>query len=202
MDDNKLLDGIIEQAQIDAAAIIEKAEHSVLEKSKTSDSSLSRIRQETDKKIAEKIEEIENQMESAINSEKRRQRLKEREILNTDVKALFMDKIKKMIGSAEYEEFLAKAIAEGAIAVNDDEAIVSCSFKEELNESILDRASEIITQHTGKKIKLTLSEKPPHTHQGIIVESVNGRIAYNNQIVSRLRRFDEDIKGVISKWMR
>ena len=201
MDDNKLLQSIIEQAEKDAERVLERAEQTIKEKESAFNSSLGRIQQETDRKIAERLQELKKRSDSAVMSEKRRQRLRKREFINAEIRRLFMEKIKKMIGTPEYDLFLAKLIAEGALAVNDDIAVVKCSFTERITDSILSRASEIIRQYTGKEIKLVLSESHPLTGQGITVESENGRIAYNNQIETRLRRFDEDIKGVISKWI-
>ncbi len=201
MDDNKLLQSIIEQSKKDAEKILEKAEQTAEERRSSFSSNLTRIQNETDSKIADRLEELKKRSDSAVISEIRRQRLKKREFVNAEIRQIFLKKIQEMIGTPEYDLFLAKLIAEGALAVDDDIAVVNCSFREKITDSILSNASEIIKKNTGKEIELILAKSPPLTGQGIVVESENGRIAYNNQIETRLRRFDEDIKGVISKWI-
>ncbi len=201
MDENKLLDGIIKQAEKDSIEIIRKAEDSAAKRIEAYESSLDRLTAETDQKIEAKLEKMKKLHDSLLKSEERRKRLKLLEEVNQDVKRLFFKKMEKLIGSEEYNDFLAKLIAEGAIAVDDSEVTVNCSFKEEITDSIIESALEYVKKATGRKIDIKYLSKQPLSGQGIIVSSSNGRISYNNQIETRLRRFDEDIKGVISKWM-
>ena len=199
MDDNRLLTGIIEEAEAEAAEILLKAEQTVEEKNKAYENGIISIKKETDDKIAVRLSEIERRKESAIKSEQRRAGLKRREEVNAEVTELFFNKIEKKIGTSAYDDFTAKLIAEGAIAVNDSAVFVSCSFKEKITDSVLSAAREYIRTYNGKDILIKISDGEKLVKQGIIVESSNGRLAYNNQISTRLRRFEEDIKKIIIK---
>ncbi|MDC7228629.1 MAG: V-type ATP synthase subunit E family protein [Spirochaetales bacterium] len=196
-ENSKLLKGIITQAEIEAAKIISKAESTAEEKFKALDSSLKRIRYETDLKLSEKLAELKKRAESTADSELRRQNLHMREKAHEDIISCFNEKIASLTGTEKYKSFLVKLIAEGAIAVNDDSPVVRCSFREELHEDSLRAAEKLVESETGRHITLSLADKQPLNGQGVVVESANGRIAYNNQITSRLRRFDNDIKMIV-----
>lgn len=194
---NKLIKGIIEQSILDSKEILKNAEKVIAEKKDTFETASKQIRKETDIKISKKLEELEKRAESAVESEKRRQLLRKREQINSEVIKVFREKIKDYIQSDEYSSFIIKLIAEGVIAVNDDNATVSASFMETISDNILRSAEKLVKEQTGKTVTIKLSENQSLTNQGIIVESSSGRIAYNNQIDSRLRRFEEDIKMII-----
>ena len=195
--DIRLISGIIKQAEFDAEEIMKKAEETVRQKNSTLDDSIEKIRRETDKKIEAKLGELQKRADSAIESELRRQKLRMREKVNNEVHDVFTAKMETLVKTDEYRNFLIKLIAEGAIAVSDELVYVSCSFREKITEDMLNEAEKFIKIETGKDISLKLSESGPLTGQGVIVESSNGRIAYNNQIETRLRRFSEDIKMII-----
>jgi len=196
-ENNILLDGILKQAELDSHDILQKAEKTIEEKTNALEAGISRIKSEMDSKIAAKLSELEKRADSAVKAELRRQNLRNRKKVNSAVNKSFYEKIEEQISTDQYNNFLIKLIAEGAIAVNDDSPVVSCSFREKVTDDVLSEAERLIETKTGKKIKLGFVEETKLSGQGIVVESSNGRIAYNNQIKSRLRRFDEDIKMII-----
>ena len=197
MEERRLLDGIIKQAEEDCRKIHERAEQTVDGKNDALEARMARMTAETDARISKKLLEIEKHADSSIQSEKRRKKLKIREEINAGVIDLFYKKIEKRIGSREYDDFLSKLIAEGAIAVDDAEVEVSCSFKEKLTPAILKKAISHVENHTGRIVNISIAGTEPLSAQGIVVKSKNGRINYSNRISSRLRRFDEDIKQII-----
>ncbi len=197
-EDNKLIQGIISKAETEAENIVKAAEKKAADNLRDSDLSIERIRTETDAKIASKLSAIEKRTSAAVKSEQRRQFLRRMEKIYADIHRLFQDRIISLAGTPEYADFLAKLIAEGAIAVNDSEVFVRCSFREKVDERILEKASACVFEATGRKIKLKISGDAALTAQGIIVQSSSGRISYNNQINTRLRRFEEDIKMIIA----
>ena len=196
-ENNILLDGILKQAELDSHDILQKAEKTIEEKTNALEAGISRIKSEMDSKIAAKLSELEKRADSAVKAELRRQNLRNRKKVNSAVNKSFYEKIEEQISTDQYNNFLIKLIAEGAIAVNDDSPVVSCSFREKVTDDVLREAEKLIETKTGKKIKLGFNDESKLSGQGIVVESSNGRIAYNNQIKSRLRRFDEDIKMII-----
>lgn len=199
--EQKLIDSIINQAEKDSISTIAKAEEEAALKFKSLDRRIEDLKKETDSRIAEKLQEIKVRTDSAVKTEKRRQKLKNLDSLNSEIKKIFFSKIKNLIGTDEYNRFLSKLIAEGAVAVGGKRVFVNHSILENIDEKIINEASELTKKLTGKKIEILISDKERLPAQGIIVESEDGRIAYNNLIETRLRRFEEDVKGVISKWI-
>ena len=197
MDDKRLIDGIIKNAEQEAEEILQKAEKNISEQDSSFNTVLERIRKETDQKISLKLEELSKRAEASVQSETRRRNLRQREKINEEVTATFLDMISDLIPTAEYREFLCKLIAEGAIAVNDSEVRVRASFREEITPEMLKKAEDLVLEETGCRISIKRSDAEPLTGPGVVVESSNGRISYNNQIESRLRRFDEDVKMII-----
>jgi len=197
MDEQRLLDGIIKQAEEDSNKILERANEAVIEKNNALDARQARMTAETDIKIQKKMLEIEKQTESAVISEKRRKKLKKREEINAEVISRFYSKIENLIGTDEYNDFSAKLIAEGIIAVNEDEVEVSCSHREELNQAVLNKAADYVKTLTGRTVSISLNSENRISAQGITIGSKDGRINFSNRISSRLRRFDEDIKQLI-----
>ncbi|MBI9105585.1 MAG: hypothetical protein JEZ04_02510 [Spirochaetales bacterium] len=196
-DDSRLLKVIIEQAETEGRRIIERAEKTVIGKNDAFEARKMRIKSETDQKISDKLSEIKKHTESAVKSESRRRKLKKREEINADVIELFYRKIEKKIGTADYDSFLSKLIAEGVIAVDEDEVEVLCSHREELSPEIIEKAVELVKKLTGKTVAISFNSEARTSAQGVTVKSKNGRINYSNLITSRLRRFDEDIKQII-----
>ena len=195
--ESRLVSGILKQAESDAEEIIRKAEKTIAEKNNAFDGNIERIQKETDKKISLKLSEIKKRSDSAVESERRKQKLRIREKVNSEVYALFTSQMKELVNTQGYREYLVKLIAEGAIAVNDEQAIVYCSANEEIDDDMLLSAEKLVKDKTGNMVKLSYTGDKKLSGQGVIVESSNGRIAYNNQVDTRLRRFNEDIKMII-----
>ena len=196
-DDGKLLDGIIRQAEKEAEDIIRRAEKTAADKSRALEVRKQRIKNETDEKIAAKLSEIERQTESAVKSERRRANLHLREKIKDSAVELFYEKIGKIIGTPEYDDFLSKLIAEGVIAVGEEEVIVYSSVREEITQAMTERAAELVSAYNGLKARIAVDDAKPQAAQGISVSSAAGRINFSNTISARLRRFDEDIKQII-----
>jgi vacuolar-type H+-ATPase subunit E/Vma4 len=197
MEERRLLDGIIKQAEEDSRKIQERAERTIVEKNEALVTRKARMTAETDSKISKKLIEIEKHADSAVKSEKRRKKLKKREEINAVVIEMFYSKIEKNIGTESYDAFLSKIIAEGVIAVDEDEVEVSCSFREKLSPAIIAEAATLVKTHTGRAVTISFNSDGKASAQGVTVKSKNGRINFSNILSSRLRRFDEDIKQII-----
>lgn len=197
MNDHNLLDGIIKQAEEDAVKIKERAQRTISEKNDALEARKLRMYSETDQKIAEKLKEIEKHTDSAVESEKRRKKLKKCEEINSAVIDNFYDRMEKLIGTEDYDEFLSKLIAEGVIAVDEDNVEVTCSHKEQLSSAILEKAAAYVKNYDGRIVKIKWNSEDKSAAQGVTIKSENGRINFSNRISSRLRRFDEDVKQII-----
>jgi vacuolar-type H+-ATPase subunit E/Vma4 len=61
---------------------------------------------------------------------------------------------------------------------------------------MLQEAREIVKTTTGKDVALQLS-KTPLTGQGVEVSTLDGTVAYNNQVATRLLRKERDLKELM-----
>ena len=201
MEDNTLLNGIVQEAQAEAERILLQAEEQVKQRKASLTDQLKRQEDESERKIAQHRELQERRTLSLINTEERRILLRARESLTRRVIREARKQLEAAIEGPEYREILVRWIAEGALGVNREEAVVRCSFREKLDESILRDAEALVEKHTGRKVALSLSDEAPLSEQGVEISSPDQRVSFNNQVSTRLRRYDQDVKRIISEAM-
>ncbi|MBN2440464.1 MAG: hypothetical protein JXJ04_03945 [Spirochaetales bacterium] len=196
---NRLIAGIQADARKEAEQIIAKAQSSMLERKKSIDIQISRIQKEAETKAKEQVEIIRKNAKSAIAVEKKRLSLR---IMDSIVNAAIdkaKDKLHALIDTPAYSEILVNWIVEAAIGLNVDEAAVNASIKEMkyITEDLLKKAVDILFSLTGKKVVILKSADNPLLAQGIILTSKNGRTAFNNQILTRILRYQSEVRKMI-----
>ena len=104
-----------------------------------------------------------------------------------------------MIREANYRDVLVNWIAEAAIGLDVESAEINASPKELLliGEELLSKAKDKIGKQTSKQITLALSNASPLESQGVVLTSSDGRIAFNNQVETRLLRKQREIRTMI-----
>ncbi|MBI9103660.1 MAG: hypothetical protein JEY99_14695 [Spirochaetales bacterium] len=195
MAEEMLLEGISREARDEAEKILKQAAMQVEAKKKGFSHQESVARRDSQIEIDKQVAEIRKRSESSIKSSTRRASLKFREELYTRVLALSQKKVRGMIGTPGYQDFLARLIAEGVMGLNRDEAVVSVSHLEKLEPATLQMAAELVKSSTGRTV--ALSEGETLSSQGVAVASKDGRISFNNQISTRFRRYDQEIKKIV-----
>jgi vacuolar-type H+-ATPase subunit E/Vma4 len=199
MSDSNLLESIEKDAAGEAERILEQARQQAEQRRRETDRRIREMKDETDQAVALYEERAVRRSESVINTESRRLALKAREELNRRVFGRARELLLEMPGTPAYNQVLARWIAEGALGVNRPEALVRCSFRETLTDDILRQAEALILQETGRTVHLSLMKGDPLTEQGVEVVSPDGRISFNNQVGTRIRRYDQDLKRIISE---
>jgi vacuolar-type H+-ATPase subunit E/Vma4 len=199
MSDSNLLESIEQDAAGEAERILEQARQQAEQRRRETDRRIREMKDETDQAVALYEERAVRRSESVINTESRRLALKAREELNRRVFGRARELLLEMPGTPAYNQVLARWIAEGALGVNRPEALVRCSFRETLTDDILRQAEALILQETGRTVHLSLMKGDPLTEQGVEVVSPDGRISFNNQVGTRIRRYDQDLKRIISE---
>ena len=66
-----------------------------------------------------------------------------------------------------------------------------------IDDELLLAAKEKIRKQTNKQITLALSDAQPLESQGVVLTSADGRIAFNNQVKTRLSRKQRNIRTII-----
>ena len=70
---------------------------------------------------------------------------------------------------------------------------------EELGDplDLIDDDEAEVTEKLGRQIRIRCSEGRPLSFQGIVLTAENGRIAFNNQVKTRMSRNDREIRRLI-----
>jgi len=114
-----------------------------------------------------------------------------------------IDKAKEIlqnsVNSDEYREAMLHWILEGILVLNVGKVVVSCSEVEKniFDDSFLKDLNVLLERNLGKSIEVNFNKRSYLKKQGVIVETPDGRLSYNNTIDSRLNRLSEKIKNII-----
>ena len=93
--------------------------------------------------------------------------------------------------SAAYEQALAKLISEGALIIGKD-AIVHCNTKD---RKLVGSIAKELNSKNG--MKLTVSDKSIGAMGGVVLESNDGTIRYDNSLEARLERIRPQLRREI-----
>lgn len=195
----RLITGIKEDARKEADTIITQARLSIEEREKSIEKQIGRIMNDAALKAKKQAESILKNVKSSIAVEKKRHALR----IMDQVVTMAIDKAKSgiaaMIGGPGYEEVLLHWIIEAALGLNTDEAEVNASLKEKqfITGELLDKAGETLLSLTGKKIVLKKSGDTPLLAQGVVLTSKDRKTAFNNQVVTRIVRYQSAIRKII-----
>jgi len=200
-DRSELISGITLDAKQEAKRIIEDAEKTAADKQMSKEMQIKSIDRDTAKKIEQQVSVIEKNSASAISVEKKRVVLKIREKVINNV----VEKVRDIIGeigkSKDYPEILRGWILDAAIGLGEEEAVINGSAKELeiLSDSFLRETEKRYFDLTGGKIHLVKSDKNPLFAQGVVLTSMNSKTAFNNQVPTRLLRYQAEMRKTIHK---
>jgi vacuolar-type H+-ATPase subunit E/Vma4 len=136
---------------------------------------------------------------AGVNLEAKRRSLRVLDALYDEVVEKARVRMKAAIEEKGYERILLDLIVEAAIGLDAPAALVNASQREReiISRKLLDQAQKVVKTFTGKNVRLMLSDDTPLLGQGIILKSEDGRIAYNNQIETRMKRMASEIRKAI-----
>ncbi|MCP5515537.1 MAG: hypothetical protein H7A26_08740 [Spirochaetales bacterium] len=200
-DRSELISGITLDAKQEAKLIIEDAEKTAADKQMSKEMQIKSIDRDTAKKIEQQVSVIEKNSASAISVEKKRVVLKIREKVINNV----VEKVRDIIGeigkSKDYPEILRGWILDAAIGLGEEEAVINGSAKELeiLSDSFLRETEKRYFDLTGGRIHLVKSDKNPLFAQGVVLTSMNSKTAFNNQVPTRLLRYQAEMRKTIHK---
>jgi vacuolar-type H+-ATPase subunit E/Vma4 len=101
--------------------------------------------------------------------------------------------------SPEYGDRLFAWACEAAIGISSPEAEIRASEAEAgyLNAEFLARVEHRVFELSGRSIRLSISKELPLDRQGLLLESENGRLRYDNSASARLARAEAAMRGLI-----
>jgi vacuolar-type H+-ATPase subunit E/Vma4 len=195
----ELIKGIEQDAGAEARRLIEEAEKDVKDRLAAVDSQVASILREAETWARAQVGAIERMNTSSIHVETRRISLKKRGEILKEIIARVEKRLAERIGDKGYKELLVNWIVEAAIGLNADKAVINASKKERpLIDSDMLRAAEAkIREFINKKVELSVSGEEEPLAQGVILYTTDKTMAFNNQIPTRLLRYQSEIRKLI-----
>ena len=190
-----LIAGIEADARQEEEKLLAEAEQQAADKRKYGDQKIESILADARQRAEKQAEEINRKVVSSVEMEVRRRSLRLRDTILQDLMRQVEDRMKMRIATPDYRAVLLHWIVEAARGLSVDAAEVNASAAERelIDETLLREAMEIL-EH---KVVLTLSKAEPLGGQGVVLTSVNGRLAFNNQVRTRIQRRQRGIHVLI-----
>ncbi len=181
--------------------MVAEAEQTAAKRRGAAAAELQALELKTDERIAERLEALRRNTASRVHVETRRARLRVRDRIVVEAQDATRAKLAAMIGTPEYRAMLIGWIAEAAVGLGQPEAEVNASAAERalFDGDLLAEAQAEVMRSVGREVRLVPSKAQPLIGQGVVLTSPNGRIAYNNQVATRLLREQTRIRSLIHK---
>lgn len=198
-DGGAIISGIETDALSEERQIIEEAQKQAAEKRKYNEKKIESLLNDARKEAQEQADRVKKKIISSVQLEIQRRSLNVRGEVMRDILNKAENKFNSMIGNENYSTILASWITEAAIGLDVQSAQVNASEKELalISEQMISHVMEKVHQKTGKQISLKLSNEPPLKSQGVVLTSDDGRIAFNNQVKTRMLRNEREIRMAI-----
>lgn len=194
-----LIFGIEADARAEEQRLLADARAQAAEKKKYAQQKIDSILDEARSKAAEQAESIKRKAISGVELEIKRRSLQVRDSLIQNITDRVEKRLSAMIDGPDYRTVLTNWIVEAAIGLDAEAATVNASQRERplIDTAMLDQARQAVLSKTGKSVTLTLSDAPPLKGQGVVLTSRDGRMAFNNQVRTRMLRKQRQMHRLI-----
>jgi vacuolar-type H+-ATPase subunit E/Vma4 len=195
----ELIAGIAQDAEAEVRRMLDEASKAAQERRDATEKQASGILEEARRKAEEQARNLSRQIASTAKMEVKRIGLRVREQATRMVIEQVRSRLAQMIGSPEYREALIGWIVEAAMGLSLPEAEVNASAAELalIDERLLSEVQERVSELTGRKVRLFKSKADPLVGQGVMLVGREGRLAFNNQVSTRLLRRQTEIRKKI-----
>jgi vacuolar-type H+-ATPase subunit E/Vma4 len=196
---NELIDGIVEDASREAKKIMAEAEKSAASRREAAAGQAAAIRSEGEELARRQAAAVMDSRERTVAVELRRARLRIREEMIARTLQGVRSRLAVMIGEPEYSQILVDWITEAAIGLNAPRGTVNASEAERklIDGGLLRQAEAQIRAESGLAVTLAPADGPPQALQGVTLTAEDGRTAFNNQVETRLLRYQSEIRKII-----
>ncbi|MBN1578158.1 MAG: hypothetical protein JW913_16480 [Chitinispirillaceae bacterium] len=193
----RILAGIAADAAREAASIIAETEKVAAERIAFARQKAEGVRTEAVKKAEEQAAQIKQTVLSSLKIALKREKMRTQDGLLQEIMAHVHRKLAAAVTAPEYRSTLVNWIVEAATGLGASSAVVNASAAERtlIDDRMLHevkvRASSLL--HTS--VDLTIASEAPLVEQGIVVTAADGRTAFNNQVATRIRRMEQQIRN-------
>ncbi len=194
-----LVESIKKAAQDEAREILDNAHRIVNERNKSTDKQISEIKKENQKRIEQQLTAIVQEGNRKIASLKRKQQLALKKQIINYVTNRVIEKFNTLVSSPGFREVMLEWTVEAALGLEEKDAVlkVTESYKSFADDAFCNEAVRRYNALTGKSMSLTLSPEIIKKGYGIILQSKNGKTAYNNLLENRLYRQKDTIEALV-----
>ncbi|MBN1797457.1 MAG: hypothetical protein JW822_02700 [Spirochaetales bacterium] len=195
----ELINGIEKDAKQEALHIVAEAEKEAEARLKASQVQVASILNEAKEKAQTQVEAIIHSNKSSISVETRRILLKKQGDIIKNIISRVEDRLTEKIKASGYKEILINWIVEAAIGLNTDKAVINASKAELefIDDSVLQKAGKKIESFIHKKVELSLGTEDALVTQGVVLYTKDKKMAFNNQMHTRLLRYQSEIRKLI-----
>jgi vacuolar-type H+-ATPase subunit E/Vma4 len=212
-----LIAGIRGDAQAEAERLLAEARAAAEERVQAAATQAARILEEARAKAEAQGQSVEAQARSAVRMEDKRTSLKVREEALRQVLRAVRERLAALAGEQggvrgsggagsgaadgrrSYRSVLLGWIVEAAIGLNVPEATVRVSAREQryLDKELLQEAARRVKELTGREVTLEPAGGDPLVGQGVVLRSADGRLEFNNQVSTRLLRYQSEVRKIV-----
>jgi vacuolar-type H+-ATPase subunit E/Vma4 len=195
----ELISGIESDARIEEQEIIKEAEKRAAEKRKYSEKKIEALLNNAHSEAQRQAEAVKKKILLAVDLELKRHSMSVRSDLIQEIMNRVENKLASMAGDENYRSVLINWIAEAFIGLGAEAAQINASQKERafIDDQLLSEVKEIIHMQTNQQAQLKLSDAEPLKYQGIVLTAADGRTAFNNQVKTRMLRYQSEIPTLI-----
>jgi vacuolar-type H+-ATPase subunit E/Vma4 len=198
-DKREVIEGILDQARKEADKILSDAESMTKVRRQTLESRADRIVSEAEERAEKESDRLTKKTDAAISAENRRASLSLEQQIYRRIIDVVRARFHELVGDDLYDEVLTGWIAEAAIGLGATEATVRVSAREtDAAERVVEDAAETASTALGFTCSLSIDDSNPAPRQGVIATSADGETAYNNQLETRIARYETQIRSIVT----
>jgi len=194
-----LISGIEADVRAEEEKLVQEAQRRAEEKTKyarkQADSLLAEARESAEAEAAT----IESQAVSAVGREISRRSLRLRDTMMQRIMDRAAKRMEAMLDNPAYRDVLVNWIAEAAVGLGVETAVINASVRERalIDKALLAEARKRAAAQMGKSVTLKLTDAEPLEAQGVVLTTEDGRMAFNNQVKTRMSRKGRQIQKLI-----
>ncbi len=194
-----MISGIVEDAHREEEKILQDAEKLADEKRKYGARKIETILSNAKAEADRQAEMLKRKALSDAELEIKRRSLSVRESMIQNIMNRVEEKLRSKISEAGYRSVLVNWIAEAAVGLDADVVKVNASQAERalIDDNLLAEAAKKVNTQTTRNVTMTLSDEKPLRYQGVILVTDDGRVAFNNQVKTRILRSQRKIHKMI-----
>lgn len=194
-----MIAGISEDARSEEERLLAEARTLAAEKRKYGQKKAEAILKDAREKAEEEAEVARRKVAAGIELEIKRRSLQVRYTMIKSIMAEVAKRLLAMVGTPDYRAVLIDWITEACLGLQTETAQVNASEAERayIDASLLAEVQKNVTALSGGKMTLTVSEAKPLDAQGVVVTTADGRVAFNNQVPTRMARRQREIQMLI-----